>query len=203
MTEATTRRAARSIGVVSIALMLAALVFAFLDRHAVLPEVGDAWSLSHVFDVAAHVGVPVLGILVATRRPENRLGWLFLVAGVALAFSEAGRAYALHALVANPESLSGGTFAGWLGNAMWPIPVGLLPFLLLLFPSGHLLSSRWRPVAWLAGSILAVLTSLALAFATTSWHRPLEDVVSAGGPFSGPMKAVFFLYLFLVPLAML
>jgi signal transduction histidine kinase len=201
VSEAATRRLAWSIGIVSIALMLASLVFTFLDRHAVLPEVGDAWSLSHVFDVAVHVGIPVLGILVATRRPENPLGWLFLLAGIALALSEAGRAFALHALVADPGSLPGGTFAGWVANAVWPIPVCLLPFLLLLFPSGHLVSSRWRPAAWLAGSVLVFLTGLAFAFATTSWSQPFEDVVSARGPFTGVMKVIFGIYLLLLPLS--
>ena len=204
MSEPTSRRLAWAIGIVSIALMLATLVFTYLDRHAVLPEVGDAWSLSHVFSVAAHVGIPVLGILVATRRPENPLGWLFLVAGIALALSEAGRAYALHTLVADQGILPGGTFAGWLANAVWPIPVCLLSFLLLLFPSGHLMSPRWRPVAWLAGSVLIVLTGLAFWFATTSWSRPFEDVVGPSrGPFTGVMKVVFGVYLFLLPLTVL
>jgi two-component system, NarL family, sensor kinase len=31
----------------------------------------------------------------------------------------------------------------WLGTLL-----GLLPFLVLLFPTGRLLSRRWRPVAW-------------------------------------------------------
>jgi hypothetical protein len=34
-------------------------------------------------------------------------------------------------------------------------------FTLLLFPTGRLLSRRWRPVAWLAGILMAVVTTLA------------------------------------------
>jgi hypothetical protein len=31
---------------------------------------------------------------------------------------------------------------------------------LLLFPTGRLLSRRWRPVAWMAGILMAVVTML-------------------------------------------
>ena len=34
-------------------------------------------------------------------------------------------------------------------------------FTLLLFPTGRLLSRRWRPVAWMAGILMAVVTTLA------------------------------------------
>jgi hypothetical protein len=37
------------------------------------------------------------------------------------------------------------------------VALGLGTFLLLLFPTGHLPSRRWRPVAWLAGLSIAML----------------------------------------------
>jgi endonuclease/exonuclease/phosphatase (EEP) superfamily protein YafD len=42
--------------------------------------------------------------------------------------------------------------------------LGLLSFLLLLFPSGQLVSARWRPVAW-AAAAGTVLLGLWAAFA--------------------------------------
>jgi hypothetical protein len=45
----------------------------------------------------------------------------------------------------------------WLGQWPWQVVLGLISFLLLLFPSGHLVSPRWRPVAWIAGAATACL----------------------------------------------
>ena len=56
----------------------------YVDRTVTLPEVSDGWSFRNVFDIIVNVGVPVLGIVIASRRPENPIGWLLLVAGLAL-----------------------------------------------------------------------------------------------------------------------
>ena len=37
-----------------------------------------------MFDIIVNAGVPVLGIVIASRRPENAIGWLLLAAGLAL-----------------------------------------------------------------------------------------------------------------------
>jgi signal transduction histidine kinase len=180
--EASTARwVARSIGILSIALLAGALAFKFANRGAVLPEVSDSWTLSSVFDELAHMGVPILGIIIASRRRENPLGWMFLAAGLALGLAAFGRAYALHALLVDPGSLPGGRAFAWLSNWIWPIPICLLPFLFLLFPTGTLPSRRWRPVAWLSGADLILLTGAALARATTAWSRPFTDLTVAVG----------------------
>ena len=150
------RWVAWTIGLTSIALMVANLVLMYVDRNVVLPEASDGWSLTNVFGLLVTVGVPVIGLVIAARRPENPIGWLLLAAGFALGLGGFSRAYALHALIAEPGTLPGGRVFGWIANAIWPIPVALLPFLFLLFPDGHLPSSRWRPVAWFAGASLAL-----------------------------------------------
>ncbi|HEY3023866.1 MAG TPA: hypothetical protein VGK11_09545, partial [Actinomycetota bacterium] len=82
MEESTARRMAWSIGILSIALMVAGLVIMFVDRHVILPQVSDSWTFSSVLDVVVNIGVPAIGLVIASKRRENPLGWLLLTAGL-------------------------------------------------------------------------------------------------------------------------
>jgi signal transduction histidine kinase len=183
VTARSARTIAWAIGLGSIALIIAGLVFRFVDRSETLPLISDAWSVGGVFDVAVNVSVPILGIVIASRRRENPIGWLFVVAGAALGFSSFARAYALHALVAAPGSLPAGRAVAWLGTWIEPIAICLLPWLFLLFPTGRLPSARWRPLAWVCAGLLILVPASMLVFATTIWDRPFvdfEDVAAEG-----------------------
>ncbi len=105
------------------------------------------------------------GALVASRRPENPIGWLLCLA--ALAFTVGGVCVGIseYAVRERRDDLVAATVAAWVGSFVWMIGVGVAAtFVLLLFPDGHLPSRRWRPVAWLAGISLGLtITGLALA----------------------------------------
>jgi len=181
MTTWTARRLAWSVGIVSIALMIAALALMFIDRGSDLPDNVGIWSAADVVDVLVNIGVPILGIVIVNKRPRNRIGWLFIGAGAALALAGFGQAYALHALVADPGSLPAGRVLAWLSNVVWPIPIVALVLLFLLFPTGHLPSPRWRPVVWLVIVIFVLLTSASLILATAGWSDPFEGINVGGG----------------------
>jgi hypothetical protein len=111
------------------------------------------------------VSFSVVGALIASHRPENPIGWIFLTVGFFYGLLGAGDEYAVYALLTNPGALPLGGEASWLGQWLWAPGLGLfLVFLPLLFPDGRPPSHRWRPVAWLGGlSIgLAVLSSAIL-----------------------------------------
>jgi hypothetical protein len=92
-----------------------------------------------------------VGALIATRQPDNAIGWLFLGAGVAAGIAGLASSYADYWVDDRPGPALLGETAAWYGSLSW-IPWILVPatFLLLLFPDGRLLSRRWRPVAWCA-----------------------------------------------------
>jgi len=104
-----------------------------------------------------------VGALVATRHPGNPVGWLLCAVALAAGIAFAAQFYAEYALIAKDGSIPGGPVGVWLN--LWTIAPALTAMTLfaLVFPSGRLLSSRWRPVAWVAlGGGLVLMASLAL-----------------------------------------
>ena len=196
------RWVAWTLGLTAIVLMAANLALMYVDRNVTLPQTSDGWSSIAVFDILVNLGVPIMGIVIASRRLENPIGWLFLAAGLALGLGSFSRAYALHALVVDPGSLPGGRTVGWIANAIWPIPVGLLPFLFLLFPDGHLRSPRWRRAAWFSGAVLVLILFTTVIFATSLWTRPfsLADRARAGWLTSLALT-LFVIAIFALPVA--
>ncbi len=99
---------------------------------------------------------PLVGALIASKRPQNPIGWICLAAGL------------FWMLIALEDSIPGyGPYPvtiDALTEWMWVPPVGLLGiYLILLFPDGRLPSRRWRPLAWLSGAVM-VLVSLSIIF---------------------------------------
>jgi len=157
----------------SIALMAGGLVLSYADRHA-LPADQVTWNFSNVFMNVVNLGVPVLGFVLDSRRPGNRMGWLFLAAGLALGLGSFANPYALHALVAEPGSLAAGRLMAWLSNWIFVIQVALLAFLLLLFPTGRLRSRRWLPAAWFVAGAYTLTGLSQLVRATRVWSDPFS-----------------------------
>jgi len=200
MTARTARWVAGCAAAASVALLGAGLVLSYVDRQLV-PASLTGWTVSNVSGQVVNMAVPVSGFVLASRRPENRIGWLFLVAGLALGVSGFSPGYAQHALAANPGSLPAGRVFAWLSNWVWVIAVAMLAFLFLLFPTGQLHSRRWRPAAWFAGVAFALATVCTLIAASSEWAHPF----ALSGPANpGGLTALFFLVaIFLISAALL
>jgi hypothetical protein len=98
--------------------------------------------------VAAPLAFSVVGALVASRQQRNPVGWQLLAVGVFMTAVLLGESYARYALITAPGSLPGGLYGTWLGWTYAPALATLAIFLPLYFPTGRLLSPRWRPVVW-------------------------------------------------------
>lgn len=101
-----------------------------------------------VTNAAIGIAFSSCGLMLATQRPKNPIGWLFLAAGLA---------HAVTAAVA--PALVGGVDAGWpvwvlrllatIGVNTWPWSIAVfLPLALLLFPDGRAPGPRWRWLGW-------------------------------------------------------
>ncbi|HEY6566025.1 MAG TPA: histidine kinase, partial [Actinomycetota bacterium] len=163
-----------SVGLVSIALSLAALALMATNQGTVLPEAIARRDLTTALDVAVNALVPVIGIVLATRAPGNPIGWLFLGAGLFLGLGSFAQEYAIRALLTDPGSLPVAYFFAWLSNWVGAVPTGVLPFLFLLFPDGKPVSAGWRWALWASGITLAVFTVSSMALGLQVWSQPFE-----------------------------
>jgi hypothetical protein len=104
----------------------------------------------------------VVGALIVAHRPGNAIGWIFSAVGLLAVTGALAEEYANYAYLTRPGSPPGAIVAAWYASWAWYPTVFLaLLFTLLFFPTGRLLSPRWRPVAWLAGAAMAGFTALA------------------------------------------
>jgi signal transduction histidine kinase len=177
----TARWVAGGVAAVSVALMAGGLALAYVNRDRVPADL-TGWDFSDVFGQVANLTVPVVGFVLASRRPANRIGWLFLAAGLALGLSSFSTAYALHALVAAAGSWPAGRAAGWLSNWIWVIPYAMLALVFVLFPTGQPSSPRWRAAGWLIGGAFTLATADQVVNATRLWPDPFATTTQPNPP---------------------
>ena len=163
MTDRSLRLLAWALCALTLLVLAASLLLILLGWSTPLPQGATPWRDRAIFLIGI-VGAPVLGAIIASRRPRNAYGWVWLGFGLGLALQQLSMSYATYARVVEPGSLVAPLTISrvlGLGNqaALW-----LVPFLLLLFPTGRLPSRRWRPLAWISALSGATITVLVLLF---------------------------------------
>ena len=138
----------------ALTLIICAVALAVLNRSDV--------TAAAIFPMALTVSAMVGG-LVASRRPENPVGWFFLGSAVCFALSEVADEYATH-------GFPGAQAMAWLMSWLWVPGVALLLFFLpLYFPDGRVVSPRWR---WLVQVALVFCVGGALYSALSPGEIP-------------------------------
>jgi hypothetical protein len=124
----------------------------------------DGW------DVALAIGYAVVGTLVARRDPANAVGWLLVLTAIAYALGTLTYAYG------RGSGLPGEVAVAWFASSSIFVFLYLAAMLLpLLFPTGHLLSPRWRVVLKL------MLAALVLSVVGQGLNEGPLDVEAPGG----------------------
>ena len=111
-----------------------------------LPASQQGSAADGVAVIAFIAGFATVGALLVWKRPGNPIGWLLSASGLADATAVFGLL-----LWHVPGARAWVNLTGWL----FFFGLGLAMFVVLLFPTGHLPSRRWRPVAWAAAAGLA------------------------------------------------
>jgi signal transduction histidine kinase len=153
-----------------------------MERDAAKAPIGvpTAPSVGNVAAAVLMIVWIVTGILILTRQPGNKAGWVFL--GIGVAWIASGLAVAL--VVWDVRTNLGAlplraplAVIGEVGIA----PVILIPLLFILFPDGRPPSPRWRWVVW------ALVGGGSLAIAGTIINPgPLNNFVSGGIFYENP-----------------
>ena len=168
----------RWLSLLTVGCLIAALVVAVVgDTTEMLVEgvhlegpIGWLVLATYVTTIGA---VALIGILLAAKVPDNPTGRILVALGVWQAFT---LVISLALSASSDEGLS--RVGAWLG--VWTfVPLTTVPVIvvLLLFPSGRLLSSRWQPLVWLAG----IGT---VSWATAEASRPVLGRTTISNPFA-------------------
>lgn len=168
---------------VGLAVTLALVTVATLTTGAVLATAPVGWS--HAVEqyglYVADVVFAIVGVRIIAHAPRHSVGWLLLTISLALAFSAFGGSTLTHLAAQLPAWLLHLTAASWFVTG-----AGLI-VLLMVMPTGRLLSPAWRlPVVALGGA-LALVAAAGLTAPTIEpsgtpnpwWAPAVHDVATS------------------------
>src|SRR5215207_4286990 len=165
-----------SLAGLTVAIFAVAVVFAILTLIADPSQLAE--TAGGFVIILPFFSFPVVGVLIASRRPGNWIGWICLISGLfwtAFFENDASSAYEL----ARTGTVKSSVTLDALTQADWVFPVGLLGiYMILLFPDGRLPSRRWRPFAWFAGGVMVLMNVIFALVPGT-----LEDHPGVRNPF--------------------
>jgi hypothetical protein len=142
-----------SVAVTAALLFIGATVYGIAELRG-SDQIDALWPLSWV-------GLPLVGAMIASRRPRNAVGWIMLAIGAGIGIGLASTFYAESALggeyaVGGGATLPAGRWVLWLAQVTFVPALGLVPFLVLVFPSGRV-PPRWRRLAQAAAAVIGLL----------------------------------------------
>jgi len=148
---------------VTLSVLALSVLLIFLGWSTPLPRGWTPWR-DQTVSLLGIIGAPILGGLIASRRPRNAYGWLWLGLGLGLASQSLAQSYGAYALVVEPGTLAAPRTISHVLELGGQVALTLVPLLMLLFPTGRLPSRRWRPLVWISTTAGAVLLFLVLLF---------------------------------------
>jgi hypothetical protein len=134
----------------------------------------DAWAIPLYAGIVATWGL--MGALLVTRRPDNRVGWVLLAVGLGIGLALLGQLWGYLSFASFEGSLPG-TEAGLILGLLFNPSFFLVMLVPLLFPDGRLMSRRWTVVA-----ALLLLSAAATLIGVVTKPGPIEGMPAFDNP---------------------
>jgi signal transduction histidine kinase len=157
-------------------VLLAAQTYFVVSSHTPLQTRDLGLNSFPIITLGSGLGA-LVGAIVASRHPSNRVGWLFCVGqlgtAVGLAADGFGTAVQYHGQAAPGWMLEPAVVLSYCMGAIWALT--FVSAIFLVVPDGRLMSRRWRPVAWALPVPVVVSFVTLVAFASTHELNVNED----------------------------
>jgi two-component system NarL family sensor kinase len=115
-----------------------------------------AWSTFLITNTAIGLSAAPCGLLIARAKPDNPIGWLFLIAGIAPLLTAAMTPLMIYGGDQDwPQLTMRLIVTIYLFSWSWGV-FCCLPLILQLFPTGKPVSRHWRVLVWLTVAMAAL-----------------------------------------------
>ena len=178
MNAVTVRRLAWGSFGISIVLCVASAAFVVLGWST---PIGPTEFGVKGYGIAFSLVVGAVGALIAARRPEIPIGWIFCVLGVVAGVLALATEYARWALIHESGRPPAGIYAAWIEEWMWIPLLSGLGGVAALFPSGRFVSPAWRRAAWVGLAAVAVASLLNALIPDLTVFAEMDNPLGVGG----------------------
>jgi signal transduction histidine kinase len=103
-----------------------------------------------------------VGALLASRNPSNPIGWLMIAFGLGFMIVGFADEWGTYTYGTDPGALPLGSFWVWISNWWFLLFIATIPVMLVLYPTGHVPTPRWRWLIWalIGATVLAAVASM-------------------------------------------
>lgn len=139
----------------------------------------------------------LVGALLASKKPNNPIGWLYLIIALVIVMDDFAFGYAYYGIIFHPGSLPGAELMViWL---YWGGPVFAsfgITLLLILFPTGKPLSQGWGRLIWISALAAIIYILVGVISPNPLATLPFStELIIFGDSISGFMKSVMWITL--------
>jgi signal transduction histidine kinase len=125
-----------------------------------------------------------VGGVLASRRPSNPIGWIFVGVGLTAAVQVVAQEYAVYAIAAGEAP--GAALVRWVDTWIWiPVTGAVGIHVFLLFPTGRPPSPRWRWILW-TGTLGIALFTIVFAVGSELDTGVVNPFFEVGREITGP-----------------